>query len=83
LRLLYDISDELEDDLLNNKIYGCLTDGFVWIFVIYEHAFGQTHCSIVQQLEVDPGKGFFPTLHEVVKMTVDLCSDMIYNKCQK
>ena len=58
MRQLYDISEELEDDLLNNKIYGCLTDGMTWVFVIYEHSFGQVHCNIVAQLDIDD-KNFF------------------------
>ena len=82
LRQLYDISEELEDELLNNKIYGCLTDGTSWIFLIYEHSFGTVKCNIVQQLEIDE-KNFFPTLHEIVKTTINLSSDLIYNKCFK
>ena len=82
LRQLYDISEELEDDLLNNKIYGCLTDGRTWIFIAYEHAFGRVQTNLIQQLEIDE-KAYFASLHEVVKLTVNLCADIIFNKCQK
>lgn len=49
LRSSYDISEEFEDDLLNNKVYGCLTDGRNWHFLIYEHSYGKVKCNLVGQ----------------------------------
>jgi hypothetical protein len=57
-------------------MYGCLTDGVSWVFVLYEHVDGEVNTGIVGSLEVDPGSQYFPSLHEVVKMTVNLCSTM-------
>jgi hypothetical protein len=33
LRKQYDLTAEFEEELLNNKIYGCLTDGVTWVFL--------------------------------------------------
>jgi len=67
---------------MNNKMYGCLTDGNTWVFVLYEHSHFSVKTSIVRQLSLDT-KNFFVSLHEVVKTVVCLTADLIFNKCNK
>ena len=39
LRRAYDVSEEFEEVLMNNKMYGVLTDGHTWVFVQYVHQY--------------------------------------------
>jgi hypothetical protein len=64
---------------MNNKLYGCLTDGMTWIFIQYEHSYCSVSTKIVRQLSMET-KSFFTSLHEIVKVTVNLCCDLIFNK---
>jgi hypothetical protein len=75
----YDLSDEFEEELMNNRLYGCLTDGVTWIFLQYEHTGYDVHTRIIKQMTVET-KNFFLSLHEVVKVTVNLIGDLIFNK---
>lgn len=58
IRRSYDISEEFEEELMNNKLYGCLTDGVEWVFMVYEHSFREVQCKIVKTMKMD-GKQFF------------------------
>ena len=64
---------------MNNKCYGVVTDGTTWIFLQYEHNYCAVTTRIVAQHEVNV-KNFFNSLHEVVKTTINLCADLIYNR---
>ena len=81
LKRAYDITDEYEEELMNNKVYGVITDGVDWKFIMYEHQY----FSIILK-EVHYGsvviKDFFKSLHEVVKVVINLCGDLIFNKLQ-
>ena len=39
LKRAYDITEEFDEELMNNKVYGCLTDGSNWKFIMYEHSY--------------------------------------------
>ena len=44
----YDLgSNELNEDLLNNKVFGIVTDGINWNFVCYSHYFQKSECKII------------------------------------
>ena len=47
LKRAYDITEEFDEELMNNKVYGVLTDGTEWIFILYEHSFFSTQVKIV------------------------------------
>jgi hypothetical protein len=83
LKRAYDITEEFDEELMNNKVYGALTDGTKWIFILYEHSFYSVQVKIVHEIEIDPRNNkFFPSLHEVVKVVINLCADLIFNKYQ-
>jgi hypothetical protein len=39
--------NDLKEDLLNNKVYGILTDGVNWSFLCYQHCFDKVSCSMI------------------------------------
>ncbi len=39
LKRAYDITEEFDEELMNNKVYGVLTDGPNWKFIMYEHSY--------------------------------------------
>ena len=79
LKRTYDIASEFDEELMNNKVYGVVTDGTTWIFLQYEQQYSSVTTRIVAQHTVEV-KTFFLSLHEVVKTTINLCSDLIYNR---
>jgi hypothetical protein len=79
LKRTYDITEEFDEELMNNKVYGVLTDGTDWVFIMYEHSYFATQQKIVHSAKIDP-KNFFNSLHEIVKVVINLCSDLIFNK---
>lgn len=79
LKKTYDIAAEFDEELMNNKVYGVVTDGTTWIFVQYEQQYAAVRTRIVKQHTVEI-KNFFNSLHEVVKTTINLCADLIYNR---
>jgi hypothetical protein len=48
IKKAYDIrSDEYNDELLNNRIYGIVTDGINWNFLCYEHHYGKVDVKLI------------------------------------
>ena len=44
----YEISsDQFTDPLLNNHIFGIVTDGLNWNFLRYQHNFAAVECSVI------------------------------------
>ena len=80
LKKTYDISEEFDEELMNNKVYGVVTDGMTWIFLMYEHSFNSVKVRIVRQLDIKI-KDFFNSLFEVTKSVINLAADLIFNKC--
>ncbi len=39
LKRAYDITEEFDEELMNNKLYGVVTDGVDWKFILYDHSF--------------------------------------------
>lgn len=39
LKQAYDITEEFNEELMNNKVYGILTDGTEWVFLMYDHSY--------------------------------------------
>ena len=81
LKRAYDITEEFDEELMNNKVYGVLTDGTNWKFIMYEHSFFAVQLREVHNETVDT-KNFFKSLHEIVKVVINLCADLIFNKFQ-
>ena len=79
LKRAYDITEEYDEELMNNKVYGVVTDGHEWRFILYEHSFFAVHVKEVHMATVDV-KDFFKSLHEIVKIVINLCADLIFNK---
>ena len=48
LKKSYDIASEFEEELMNNKVYGVVTDGTTWIFLQYEQQYKAITTRIVQ-----------------------------------
>ncbi len=81
LKRAYDITEEYDEELMNNKVYGVVTDGAEWKFILYEHSFFAVTIKEVHHCTVD-SKDFFKSLHEIVKVVINLCADLIFNKFQ-
>ena len=79
LKRAYDIIDEFDEELMNNKVYGVLTDGTDWIFIMYEHTYYSVQIRQIHHTRIEI-KNFFNSLHEVVKVVINLCADLIFNK---
>ena len=77
----YDIVEEFDEELLNNKVYGVLTDGANWKFIMYEHVGTKITVREVVEMTVNT-KDFFRSLFEIVKVVINLSSDLIFNKFQ-
>jgi hypothetical protein len=81
LKRAYDITEEFDEELMNNKLYGVVTDGAEWKFIMYEHAFFSVTIKEVAHATVN-AKDFFKSLHEIVKIVINLSADLIFNKFQ-
>ena len=80
LQSAYELSsDSFSDSLLNSKTYCIVTDGFNWSFLCYTHCLSSVSCSLIHYLKVS-ATDFLQTLYKVVKATINLCCDVIYNK---
>jgi len=79
LKKAYDIVEEYAEDLMNNKVYGAITDGPTWIFLMYEHNNMNVRVKVINEMSIDM-KEYFKTLHEIVRFVVILCCELIYNK---
>ena len=79
LKRAYDITEEFDEELMNNKVYGAVTDGTEWVFIMYEHSFYSVQLKIVHNAKLDV-KNFFNSLHEIVRVVINLCADLIFNK---
>jgi hypothetical protein len=79
LKRAYDITEEFDEELMNNKVYGVVTDGAEWKFILYDHSYFSVQIKEVHHGIVD-AKDFFKSLHEIVKVVINLCADLIFNK---
>ena len=79
LKRAYDITEEFDEELMNNKVYATITDGTEWYFIMYEHSYYSVQLKVVHQARIDV-KNFFNSLHEIVKVVINLCADLIFNK---
>ena len=79
MRCQFEISEQYEDHLLNNRVYGALTCGEKWWFVRYSHEDGNVECSFIGQKQLAT-KNFFQELFGVVTLTVDCVMDLTGNK---
>jgi hypothetical protein len=47
LKKSYNITEEFDEELMNNKVYGAFTDGNEWIFLMYEHSFYSVSVKVI------------------------------------
>ena len=47
IKKTYDISSEFDEDLMNNKVYGVVTDGTTWVFLQLEQLYAEVKVRIV------------------------------------